>query len=67
MKMSLFGSIARFASDYRTRRRRMHTYLELLSLPPEIQKDIGWPTEEDMPRRLNRRARTHQPIERRLA
>ena len=46
--MSVFASIARFASDYLTRRRRMHTYLELLSLPPEIQKDIGWPTEEEI-------------------
>ncbi|MBX9450969.1 MAG: hypothetical protein ACT6RL_20225 [Neoaquamicrobium sediminum] len=64
--MSVFASIARFASDYRTRRRRMHTYLELLSLPPEIQKDIGWPTEEEMPRRLERRTRTYQPIQRRL-
>jgi len=66
MKMSLFGSIARFASDYRTRRRRMHTYLELLSLPPEIRKDIGWPTEEEMPRRLGQRARASQHVERRL-
>jgi hypothetical protein len=66
MNMSLFGSIARMASDYRTRRRRMHTYLELLSLPPEIQKDIGWPTEEEMPRRLARSAGASQPIQRRL-
>lgn len=64
--MSLFGSIARFASDYRARRRRMSTYLELLSLPPEIQKDIGWRTEEDLPRQLVRRARTHHAIHRRL-
>ncbi|MEO3385590.1 hypothetical protein [Mesorhizobium sp. CAU 1741] len=40
--MSILHSIVRYTVDYRTRRRRMNTYLEIASLPLEIQKDIGW-------------------------
>lgn len=40
--MSLFRTLHRFAADYRERRRRLRTYLEITSLAPEIQKDIGW-------------------------
>lgn len=40
--MSLFATLHRYAVDYRQRRRRMRTYLEIASLAPEIQKDIGW-------------------------
>jgi hypothetical protein len=40
--MSLFATLHRFAADYRERRRRLRTYLEIASLAPEIQKDIGW-------------------------
>jgi hypothetical protein len=40
--MSVFGRIAHYAADYRARRRRMRTYLQLISLPEDIQKDIGW-------------------------
>lgn len=40
--MSLFTTLHRLAADYRERRRRMRTYLEIADLAPEIQKDIGW-------------------------
>ena len=40
--MSFLDAIARYAADYRARRRRMRTYLAISSLPLEIQKDIGW-------------------------
>ena len=41
--MSIFSTISRFAIDYRARRRRLAAYMEITGLPPEIQKDIGWP------------------------
>jgi hypothetical protein len=41
--MSILSRISRLASDYRARRRRLATYLEISSLPHDIQKDIGWP------------------------
>jgi hypothetical protein len=41
--MSLFETISQYATAYRARRRRYLTYLEISSLPREIQKDIGWP------------------------
>lgn len=41
--MSILTTISRLASDYRARRRRLETYLEITALPPEIRKDIGWP------------------------
>ena len=41
--MSVFSSIGRYAADYRARRRRLQTYLQISALPREIQKDIGWP------------------------
>ncbi len=40
--MSILDSIVRYAVDYRARRRRMTSYLEITALPIEIQKDIGW-------------------------
>lgn len=40
--MSLFTTLHRLAADYRERRRRLRSYLEIASLSPEIQKDIGW-------------------------
>jgi len=40
--MSILSAFTRYASDYRQRRRRMRTYMEIASLPAEIQKDIGW-------------------------
>ena len=41
--MSIFNTITRFAFDYRARRRRIATYMEISNLPPAIRKDIGWP------------------------
>ena len=41
--MSIMRTIDSIARDYRARRRRLATYLEISSLPLEIQKDIGWP------------------------
>lgn len=41
--MSMFSAIGRYASDYRARRRRLQTYMQISALPREIQKDIGWP------------------------
>jgi hypothetical protein len=43
IEMSVFSSIGRYAADYRARRRRLQTYLQISALPREIQKDIGWP------------------------
>ena len=45
--MSILNTISRLASDYRARRRRLATYLEISSLPHDIQKDIGWPDAVD--------------------
>ncbi|MEO4000046.1 hypothetical protein [Mesorhizobium sp. CAU 1732] len=41
--MTIFSTLSQIASEYRARRRRLSTYLEISSLPREIQKDIGWP------------------------
>ena len=41
--MSIFNTITRLAFDYRARRRRLATYMEISNLPPGIRKDIGWP------------------------
>lgn len=52
--MSIVTTIMRHAADYRIRRHRMNTYRYLTSLPPEIQKDIGWgsalPDPDETPR-----------------
>lgn len=56
--MSILNTISRLASDYRARRRRLATYLEISNLPRSIQKDIGWPdplTERREPLRPRRR------------
>ena len=59
--MSILSTLTRLASDYRARRRRLGTYLEIAALPHELQKDIGWPdavTDDEGPRhRLARRNR----------
>lgn len=49
--MPILSTLSRYAADYLERRQRMRTYLEIASLPAEIQKDIGW-------------SRTTQPHER---
>jgi len=41
--MSILTTITRLASDYRARRRRLATYIEISNLPHDLQKDIGWP------------------------
>ena len=45
--MSVLSTISRLASDYRARRRRLAAYLQISSLPHDIQKDIGWPDSID--------------------
>ena len=40
------GSFVRFASRVRNQRRRHKTEKLLASLPVEIRKDIGWPTND---------------------
>lgn len=54
--MSIMRTIDSIARQYRARRRRLATYLEISSLPLEIQKDIGWPDFMDGPARPRRRA-----------
>lgn len=41
--MSILNTITGYAHELRARRLRARTYLEITSLPREIQKDIGWP------------------------
>jgi hypothetical protein len=41
--MSVLSTIGRIASDFRTARNRYLTERAIRSLPPEVQKDIGWP------------------------
>ena len=55
--MSFLSALTRYAADYRARRRRMNTYLEIASLPLEIQKDIGWSDtfDDDAPARRRKR------------
>jgi hypothetical protein len=50
--MSILNTISRAAAEYRARRRRLNTYLEISSLPLDIQKDIGWPDAYRRARRL---------------
>ena len=40
--MSILNTFRSYVADQRARRRRLRTYLEIASLPREIQKDIGW-------------------------
>ena len=41
--MSVFSSIGRIATRYAATRARHRSQRELLSLPIELRKDIGWP------------------------
>ncbi len=41
--MSILSSIGRIATEFKTARARHHTARVIRSLPPELQKDIGWP------------------------
>ncbi|MGB3415880.1 MAG: hypothetical protein WBA36_04345 [Mesorhizobium sp.] len=45
--MSVLSSIGRIAARYSLARSRYRTERELLSLPFEVQKDIGWPEISD--------------------
>jgi len=41
--MSILSTLGRIAAEYRAVRARQQTERSIRSLPPEIQKDIGWP------------------------
>jgi hypothetical protein len=41
--MSILDDIARFGEALKKARRYRQTIREMNALPPEIQKDIGWP------------------------
>lgn len=45
--MSVLSSIGRLAAEYSAARKRYHTERVILSLPIELQKDIGWPQTAD--------------------
>ena len=55
--MFILSAIARLTADYRLRRRRLATSLQLYGLPREIQKDIGWPDPVDERRQPRRNRR----------
>ena len=41
--MLILSSIGRIAAKYSTARARYRSERTLLSLPPDLRKDIGWP------------------------
>ncbi len=41
--MSMFHNIGRFGAALRIARRNRLAIREMNALPPELQKDIGWP------------------------
>jgi hypothetical protein len=41
--MSIFDEIGRFGAALRKARRNSQAIREMTALPPELQKDIGWP------------------------
>ena len=41
--MSFLDDITRFGASLRNARRNRNAIREINALPPEIQKDIGWP------------------------
>ena len=41
--MSILSSIGRIAAEFSAARARHQTERAIRALPPEIQKDIGWP------------------------
>jgi hypothetical protein len=43
MKMSMFESLGRYGMAIKNAHKRNKSVRALNSLPPEIQKDIGWP------------------------
>ena len=44
--MSILHDIGRFGAALRNARRNRNAIREMNALPPEIQKDIGWPASE---------------------
>lgn len=40
--MSILSLLSRYTRDFRARRRRMRTYMQIADLPAQIRKDIGW-------------------------
>ena len=42
--MSIFDDIGRLGAALRNARRNRKAIRELNALPPELQKDIGWPS-----------------------
>ncbi|CCV14512.1 hypothetical protein [Mesorhizobium sp. STM 4661] len=49
--MSMFGSLGRYGAAIKHAHSRSRSIRALNSLPPEIQKDIGWPvSQRDDPR-----------------
>jgi hypothetical protein len=45
--MSVLAMIGRIATEFTAARTRYQTERQLRALPPEIQKDIGWPEPAD--------------------
>lgn len=45
--MSIMGPIGRYSAAIRKAHRNARSIRHLNSLPPEIQKDIGWPVAND--------------------
>ncbi len=45
--MSILTTLNRIATRYAEVRTRYLTELQVRALPPEIQKDIGWPGPQD--------------------
>ena len=56
--MTILDDIARFGEALRKARRYRQTLREINALPPEIQKDIGWPDTQAIRRAARNRA-TH--------
>lgn len=44
--MSTFKGLSYFAREWRQQRSRRRTEAMLAALPPELQRDVGWPVME---------------------
>jgi hypothetical protein len=45
--MSIFDEIGRFGAALRKAHRNSQAIRDMNALPPELQKDIGWPARRD--------------------
>lgn len=45
--MSILSTLNQIATEFRAARTRYLTERAILSLPPDLQKDIGWPGSYD--------------------